>query len=155
MILDSKNFSLNLDNLPPRKDKILCSISCGYENPFSIDALSTKHHSLLYRGTLIQPTEFNRDGLDSLQKLWTARLSSLGDITQKLLLPKDIAEKIANTPFAMLTFMWWHTRNASPVPLSYWKIHPVPIRHLIEHFFFHGRIAENMKKDVTGAKTST
>ena len=32
-----------------------------------------------------------------------------------------VAEKIIHTPFAMLTYMWRHKRNASPVPLSYWK----------------------------------
>jgi len=39
------------------------------------------------------------------------------------LAPADtaIAEKIIHTPLAMLTYLWRHKRNASPVPLSYWK----------------------------------
>lgn len=33
----------------------------------------------------------------------------------------ELSEKIVRTPFAKLTYMWRHKRNASPVPLSYWK----------------------------------
>lgn len=47
------------------------------------------------RGTLFRPIEFDQPSLIAIQRLWTAHLNGLGDITDELDLPKDIAAVIS------------------------------------------------------------
>ncbi|HEY5259959.1 MAG TPA: nucleotidyl transferase AbiEii/AbiGii toxin family protein [Rhabdochlamydiaceae bacterium] len=43
------------------------------------------------RGTQLRPINFDKPSLDTIQKLWTAHLSGLGDFAQDLDLPQDFA----------------------------------------------------------------
>lgn len=47
------------------------------------------------RGTVLKPIQFDEAGHKALQKLWTAHLHGLGDMTKELDLPLNIAEAIA------------------------------------------------------------
>lgn len=71
-------FLLARDNKLPDRKKLRESLVQTFQN----------------RGTSLQPIEFDQSGLNSLQKLWTAHMTGLGDIAQKLLLPHDISDVI-------------------------------------------------------------